>query len=1137
MASNRELTLFDKVAEKLVDAPLRFVSGQYENDWDFHLNVDVSVGKGTKIIVPEHLKSLSKDSDVLFPSSVKSIESPKEAPSTVTIAGMTFKYADRAVTQSDTEYVQGDTDSAYESVIESEDEPEITRRCELAYSHQVHPIDATDSILSEAARSHSEAGLKRKSHLHDASDAHVASGASMLSPQMALNPGSSSEQDNASTLRLHSSSPEINDSNLSSSNLLHAEERFHRNTRASYKNDYSARDMHRTPSRMSVRVSPSAQVMGQQSLPRIARASIPCRDTPVSARELRPTSRSFSHVRRGTRSEMLGPGQGSYSQRSRDSRRQTADYAGSESRRVTTDLRDDRDEQFGRPRRVSIYQTNLPQIGHCTPNHIQAEDCVNGDANRGETASGGSFPAGSRQEGRDSILNASAALTPGKRRSIVTSNRSLPIYYASSASSLSEQTMRTSFLSAPRHRPPSTNCALQTPFMSQDVEPSASERRAARRRSSAALMRRSSSPTPISCLGFPNATQGDNGVIKCEVNGIHFELVIQNGVEDEEGVKGVQCTAADIDADMDILFASLPIPCDMSPPKKKVDFAMQFNGVTDSPTPSILALDEDAMTRNSQLARELANTGTESSMDKSVGEDETKDNPSNHAEAEKGLCSSLGTPPQPKNQQTVEELPINNGASETPIRQQSHQVVSPDKTPEASKQSRLCDSQGAAGIQEGPAEELNASTTPMMSSLGHETSQVEEEAAHAEQIRTKGNDATHFESHPSRETSEQRGLKAGRTSISRGEEECQQRNREDSPDNSKSEELKFKNAMETDDHEHNGNKASAPSQCYVCIKCARSTRREDAVVVEEPITPVAHQAASSHVVEVIEVHGDDPSPLRSTGKRMGRSSSYRDPSLNKVNVDVQVFEDAGNMERNPYEDNDTMNINEVPHDYDEEDNGNYEEFADNQDDRDNHGRTQEDPAHEYQHVEDDNTEDGDRNQRKVRSEDVHELNCPIPSGPNPSSPEPHAAESPVPPSVSNEPAEPSDHGSGREGHEPKRQRTTRKTRSRSTASSSQNHRKRGLPIRELRNLGVKLVPVEANLSDDDADGPQPRRSKRRKFPPLQYWKNEKKVYERRKSQILPTVSRVVVAVEAESDDGSDYTMRRIKARKVIMSRR
>lgn len=104
---------------------------------------------------------------------------------------------------------------------------------------------------------------------------------------------------------------------------------------------------------------------------------------------------------------------------------------------------------------------------------------------------------------------------------------------------------------------------------------------------------------------------------------------------------------------------------------------------------------------------------------------------------------------------------------------------------------------------------------------------------------------------------------------------------------------------------------------------------------------------------------------------------------------------------------------------------------------------------------------------------------------------------------------------------------------------STGNRKKGPSRRELKGLGLTSVHIpQADKEErEEEEGGQPRRSKRRKFPPLQYWKNEKKVYERRMSQLLPTIAEVVVAVEQDSDDDSDVSWENIKSRGVVNSRR
>ncbi len=88
-------------------------------------------------------------------------------------------------------------------------------------------------------------------------------------------------------------------------------------------------------------------------------------------------------------------------------------------------------------------------------------------------------------------------------------------------------------------------------------------------------------------------------------------------------------------------------------------------------------------------------------------------------------------------------------------------------------------------------------------------------------------------------------------------------------------------------------------------------------------------------------------------------------------------------------------------------------------------------------------------------------------------------------------------------------RPTRKSRARATRGRSSTY----IP-RELRNLSIKDVQA---FDEEEDDEHHIRRSKRQRFPTLQFWKNEKMVYERRKSQVMPTISQVVVALPTEEN--------------------
>lgn len=80
--------------------------------------------------------------------------------------------------------------------------------------------------------------------------------------------------------------------------------------------------------------------------------------------------------------------------------------------------------------------------------------------------------------------------------------------------------------------------------------------------------------------------------------------------------------------------------------------------------------------------------------------------------------------------------------------------------------------------------------------------------------------------------------------------------------------------------------------------------------------------------------------------------------------------------------------------------------------------------------------------------------------------------------------------------------------------SSVSLRSRKRPRRELAAVAADKIQI-----DNDDDGQGVRRSKRQRFPRLKYWKNEVVSYERRVSQMMPTVAEVIVDVgETDSEE-------------------
>jgi hypothetical protein len=83
--------------------------------------------------------------------------------------------------------------------------------------------------------------------------------------------------------------------------------------------------------------------------------------------------------------------------------------------------------------------------------------------------------------------------------------------------------------------------------------------------------------------------------------------------------------------------------------------------------------------------------------------------------------------------------------------------------------------------------------------------------------------------------------------------------------------------------------------------------------------------------------------------------------------------------------------------------------------------------------------------------------------------------------------------------------------------SGQTRPRRGPPKRLLKDLDV--ARAQKVIAEEEASGmKEPRRSSRQKFSPLEYWRNEHVVYERRKSRLMPTLAQVIEMDKSASDE-------------------
>lgn len=762
--------------------------------------------------------------------------------------------------------------------------------------------------------------------------------------------------------------------------------------------------------------------------------------------------------------------------------------------------------------------------------------------------------------------------------------------YPPTISPSSKRTSRLSGISVRTSRRCSVNIGLQTQLKKDDVSPDAAELRDARRKSSMGLIdRRQSTAGASPPLGFTDAVRAPNGVYECVVGDREFQLVVEEFLEAEEGMKGVQCSPAEIDADIDILFAPLFVePEPVVEKKRKIDVAIQFTGV------------EDSLDRN----------------------DTPNDSGSQDAETQSIAAHSDGDVPPKKLLCSQKEMPKEGNLSERGARQLdpiSKEFTSPSLQDDAQ-------------------------------SLRNSERNYPRYSRRSAQIKSKWQ--SHFEENLEEkipEESEDRTLRVSEKKIrkpisskSRSGNGVSQRKREKATSRTKSARSSRKSKRLSKKQSSNPSAVDRSSAQDVeackkrmnsCISPEREVRRRESVpfvvVIEPGDDDIVVEAIDDSYKENISVPGrlrKDESHARAGRKQSvhasgggveeaeqeaakqqsregnGRSAiffnegDYRDADVG--------FEDDEDPEMDPEmaEGEEIAQMDEgdeIPQvDEGEEvaqmDNGENippvgdgEEvplkdvgqeilLMDDDDDVPPLARVSPEGAHTpYQDFESGDEDFGEEGEDEVAQE--------VSIGGD------EAAQEEV--SIGEDEAAEAAHGGSERAsdiaiaqnvarvldvefvEEPKSRSTVMMSggvdvepegeveesgpkaakkggkRKRQGAAKRQGGKGRKLTPntlrqarskREMKRLGLSNLPVpaEAVLSDDsDCEEEQPRRSKRRKFPPLQYWKNEKKVYERRRSQLLPTVSQVVVAVEGGVEVESELSLEALKARQVVASRR
>lgn len=614
--------------------------------------------------------------------------------------------------------------------------------------------------------------------------------------------------------------------------------------------------------------------------------------------------------------------------------------------------------------------------------------------------------------------------------------------YTSTASPGSRRVSCLSSIGVPGSRRVSMDVGLQPVLTSEDITPDASELRAARRRSTNSIRHGSTGPQEElgkKIAGFIGVRRGRSCAFTCNTGQKTFDLVVEDGdIDDGEGSRGVQCSAADIDAAMDVLFAD---PEDLSvpdPAKTKKDAAVQWTSEY-----------EEGMEGHLYVI----------SPQKVGGADATEDLPAE--------CL-----PDTKERTVLEGEGV------------SAKCVSTASCP------------GAGGVTS------NVDVTEVV-----ESDQQQKTAA--SQLPTQKKTVLPGEEH----------------FIARKPNNCAL-----SSDARTDESIKDRLGPDLG----NTDKQEKPQRSSENMPSTRNTARESLCFVEVETPGSILSKKASEEFPDMALGGDEKTEAAQAGADRGErpisTASDVVPDMPPDDFDDDDnHEEGGDM---PPDDFDDDNHEEGAH-FAEEENEDEIIFIDTPDKgQDESGETAL-PA--------ETTEVGQATERNSpaapdaeESEMENGLMSPAPlqqlrrstvlmPGGLDVRPNPQGSEDPRPVT-------------------PKKKRKPRSKEPRKAAKSQRSSimSRRDSSAVEIRRLGLtnfRVPPVEGDQEDVCLDDIRPRRSKRKRFPPLQYWKNEKKVYNRRMSQIMPTISEVVVAVDGKSDAENDLSWASVKARKVVGARR
>lgn len=690
--------------------------------------------------------------------------------------------------------------------------------------------------------------------------------------------------------------------------------------------------------------------------------------------------------------------------------------------------------------------------------------------------------------------------TPERVADVAESSKQLVYAYASTVSPGSRRVSCVPSVANSRSRPDSVDVGLQPAVASEDVLPDEAELSVARRKSCDEVLDRAENLSQGDVLaGFIGVNRGKDGVLTCEIDGRTFELVVEevsNG-EDAHGGRGVQCSPAEIDAAMEVLFAR---PEELITSKKKVDAGVQWTSEYEEGDEGLLPSSRLHLSHETRVAVDVR-------------------------------------PAKDKDFRDTGVVPISEEMDQIDVPAES--IVDVDIIA-VDKDSRSVRTERNLADVSSPAVCSIARLALDKDFRDTDVVPISEEMDESDVL-------AEYNAHVDNETpslpTEQNLADAPSSPAVR-------------PDTNNDDTAILDLLDDLDDADACGPSDAAAEVC-------RQTDPQVSLHVE--VSQVEAAAASTsnalHLETVKPANNNIAAPMQkerneSTIKRIDAEpdtlprASFSAPKSSTTNVH------RGGMTSltRANSDENTVATDELPRNDGEETESDID-FGDAHDDMDDMDivAALSTPAQNSTHslVPIDNV--GAVGEPELQTPQ-HEMSQRCALGSSASQLAPKALEfaQPMLPLLSPAPLrrstvvmangldiqpeheeEPGVKKPSKKGSKPgKAKKIAKPTKSKGT--------KRGGPApNELKRLGLTTlrVPPVAEEQQEDLEEIRPRRSKRRRFPPLQYWKNEKKVYNRRMSQIMPTIAEVVVAVENSSDDESGISWANVKARKVIASRR